>query len=1385
MADIDGGALSFKSVMDNSQLNGAIDESLRRIKGLSDGTASSGKSMDTTFKITAGNIEQAFKQIDQMTDMHKSAIRQLEQEYQALSAQSSKAFMSGNDSEYGKINQRMQAIKGEITTREKLLQEIAAQADALSQEEQRNTSNASKVNAASGSYESFRSQLMNVKNEMRQLQAAGQQNSQEYENARQKVIELTRAMNACTKQTKILASPTAGFQGVLSGISGVTGAFSVATGVMGLYAGENANLQKIMTKVQSLMTITIGLQQIETTMNKNSAFQLVTVAKAKEWWANVVAKANAAETEETATMAANAAAKEANATATATSTAGTVAATTATAAETTAATAGTVANTGLAGSFKLIGTAIKSIPLIGWIIAGISAIIAIYISWSNKVAATKKVHDDFVKSVVDGCYKSIGSIGALSAKYTALGNNMNAKKQFIKENKKAFDDLGVSVLDVRDAENLLIANKNRFINAQIAKAKAAAYTTMAMDKVKDLLKKQDEYNAMPNKVKKTVTNRSTGGDSYEYYVPNEDKKKKKKELDDLNAEIKMGYQNAMTEEKNSAYNLKKAGIQGAGEYRSGTVGAYQKAIEAKEDALKNISNPKEYKKAEAQIESLKKKVASITGESTATTPKVKATGGHTTSEKDDPFLKRLEAYKTQYSRFEKWLQSDDATVREAAKTEFAGLIKEAASYMDYLKKQRDAIMSVPSEKRTKTQNKQLGQLNDAIADETKKSTVDSFNEDLRNEMTQAKSVLDMLNIIAEKRKAISGDKTKVGDDERAALDEAEKDAVEKQREQTQQLMDEYSSYLDKKIQRDKKYFDDLALLEAAKKNAKTDDEKNAAQRAIDNRTAKYNIDSKKTGDTDYDAMLEQYGTFEQRKQAIIDEYDAKRRDAALHNDTDLINKLNDAQAKAISALANSDLMNSDAWTNLFGNLDELTANEIQKLLDEIESKFGQLSKSFNPVDLNAIRSKLNQAKQILISDNPFKQLGVALKAIFKTGGDGSKDTAVKIKTNWKNLASATEGCFKFVDDAVNSCQPLKDAIGDVGATAISSLSAVVSTSIAVASAIKTAEKASVVLAIIQAALVVVNAISSIFTSIFNAKDKKLDKDIQKHQENIDNLKNAYKQLEWQITKTLGTAIYKNQKAEIANMRQQQRELTQMWNDEIAKKKTDWGKVNEYKEQYAELTREIADMIDTIKEELMGTDVKSIANDLGDAIMSAFEAGTNSAVAWGTKVKEIVKDIIKNLIIQDVIQQPVANLINSYMSKWVGDDGSLKLSLEQMELQALELGDKLDAMGGNIASILNSLPDSIKSYLTSTSTNDESLTGSVKGVSEETASIIGGQLNAMRINQVESIVVIRQQLAVLNVIATNTAFNSHLQKLDTIVTILQNNSTDSLRSQGLS
>ncbi len=66
------------------------------------------------------------------------------------------------------------------------------------------------------------------------------------------------------------------------GFSGLTGAASAAQGAFGLFAGENENLHKIMLKVQSLMAITIGLQQVQATLNKDSAFMIVTVTKAKD-----------------------------------------------------------------------------------------------------------------------------------------------------------------------------------------------------------------------------------------------------------------------------------------------------------------------------------------------------------------------------------------------------------------------------------------------------------------------------------------------------------------------------------------------------------------------------------------------------------------------------------------------------------------------------------------------------------------------------------------------------------------------------------------------------------------------------------------------------------------------------------------------------------------------------------------------------------------------------------------------------------------------------------------------------------------------------------------------------------------------------------------------
>ena len=92
----------------------------------------------------------------------------------------------------------------------------------------------------------------------------------------------------------------------------------------------------------------------------------------------------------------------------------------------------------------------------------------------------------------------------MSLKWNALGDDLEAKKKFIEDNKAAFDELGVSINGVTDAENLLIANKQAFINAQIEKAKALVYLQQAQEKVKTLLEQEQAYNAMPDTVTKNV-----------------------------------------------------------------------------------------------------------------------------------------------------------------------------------------------------------------------------------------------------------------------------------------------------------------------------------------------------------------------------------------------------------------------------------------------------------------------------------------------------------------------------------------------------------------------------------------------------------------------------------------------------------------------------------------------------------------------------------------------------------------------------------------------------------------------------------------------------------------------------------------------------------------
>lgn len=1462
MAEIDGGSLSFKSILDNGQLNAAIDETLRRVQGFSDAVAGSGDVMDKTTQemvecieiqrkviqdlensyndltakinaIEPGDaqnqlIEQAnsVKQeldaekqglVDLMNELnnlqrttsgaassldqirvtlgqigaaceeHEQAIAKLSAEYDRVSHAASDAFMSGRDDDYRALQDRADAIKGEVAVRKQLLNELRNQSNALEDEAQKIEKAAQEAENAAQSHVSFRTRLREVREELMQLELAGDTSSERYKQLQAQMGELSEAMDAVTTQQNMLKRGERMWDGLLSGLSGVSGAFSAAQGAVALFSGENENLQKIMLKVQSLMAVTIGLKEVQLALDKDEAFQLVTINGLKEWWNKLLAvgrgeqvastAATVADTTatiaDTAATAANTAAQQANTAAQTGNTVAQGANTVATGAQTAAAVAGTAANIGLAGAFRMVGAAIKSIPVFGWIAAALSALVGVIVHFVSKANEGKKAAQEFYKSLAENAYKPIATIEDLSLKWNALGDDLDAKKKFIEENKAAFDELGVSINGVTDAENLLINNKQAFINAQIEKAKALVYLQQAQEKVKTLLEQEQAYNAMPDNVTKTRSVKHGAGMgayyTYEdYIVPNEAKAEAKAQIDALRTEITKGFENAATAESNGFNMLKQAGIDATKTYADGTLGAIEQAIQVKQEALKNLTNNAEYKTAMQEIEKLQKQADAITGRKTTTT-------SNKSTNTQDPFIEKLNKYRSEYQRFQKWVNSGDEVLVRSANQEFSKLLAEGATYIDYLKNQRDQILAVDVANRSKEQNKQLRQLNDAIAEETRTTVLEAFNEELNTQLTNARTVLDMLNIIEQKRKELSGDGTELDNAKADALNEAEENAQDQLRQETESLLEEYASYAEQKRRLEQQFNDDVALMMREREKATTDAQRAEIDNAIQNRTNQYNKDVRNIGGVDYDAMLAEYGTFEERKQAIIDEYDEKRRAAQEAGNTDMIAAIDKAQAQALSKFALDELQAHPDWELMFGDLDEISTKKLQELIDKINNLDGAyLGIEFDPKDLETLKNKIKEMQNEIRERNPFKSLISSIKEYGKAADDESKKKAL---TNMFESASGAIDLVGGAFDAVTSgLEKMGVTMDEQTQAIIGDIGGILDGAGQVASGIATGNP----LSIIQGS---VGLLSSAF-DLFNSRDRKAEKSIKRHQEAIDKLKASYEQLEWAVDKALGAEVYNNQMGLIHNMEQQQEHLRGMIRDEESKKKTDNGKIQDYQNQIAELDRQIQDMYDEIANDILQTNAKDFASTLADSLTEAFKAGEDAANAFEQTVNEVLQNAIVNQLKKKFLENQLQSALDSLytdMGYWSGDNFIFD-GLTDAEIADFKA--KVQAAANNYNQALDVYKDLFKD-LEIDDDSEDSLTGAVKGVTEETADIIAGQMNAIRINQMEATQVLRQSLQALNTIANNTAYNRLLQDILSAVRELQRPSGDSLRSQGLS
>lgn len=1360
----DDGTLSFGTAIDTSDFDAGIERIEGKVSELTSNVEVETSKISQlltnvpTLNIdvvsnasqSLSTIETAFAEIDRVRDLNAQGIRELEAEYQRLGQQGAAAFnkaTKAGDDEFRACQRQQQAIQQVINARKRAISEANKQFDSLVKLEQQMKKEAVAAEKAANSQVSIRTRLRQLREELVMMEAAGQRGTAQYKVLQDEAGKLTDAWADATAQANILAHDQRGMQGLISGISGVAGAFSVAQGTMSLFAGENENLQKIMVKVQSLMAITIGLQQIQQTLNKDSAFTLVTLNGLKEWWNNLLAVGIGEQTAETAATAANTAAQGANTAATiadtaaqAANNAATNAGTAATGANTAgqivntgAAKAGTVANIGLAGAFRMVGAAIKSIPVFGWILAAIGALIGVishFIGKSKEADKEFEEQQEILKAGREAYAKASMEISSYQTKLEKFNGTKEQEKQLVKElNSKYGEHMGY-YKTLAEWKSVLKQKGQKYCEMLLLEAQTQAVLNKYTESYINLLEVQD-------KAKK--------GDFDKWYRG-----------------------------------------------KRGDARARQKAIKEAQD---------ETDKWEAQYKDLQNRVQQIKDDNDLNFHIDPSAKGKTFDPKKAALdqKKAVEEWKNAVKKYFKDAQNEIADYTLDAMAE--GQAKELNQIeLNTVRKRnawRDQLRQL-AEVRKKAEKEYYlsheGATEVGWANSTRgKMTIDDYVKELLQDPKIAEEFNRVLTAITEQgerdKAAVRQKYTDALIDEYGTVEQR----IEKlNREWTKKLSTMPTEYLHNAI---KQMNAEFAALESADFKKSINWESvfgDLGKQSLS--TLQYNLDKIKAYfASNKDSMgATEIKDYQEAITKMEDEIASRNPFVALHKS---IKDIGNAKTEFVAALqAWHDAQ--DGITTAQQEYNEALAVE-QALREQID--LGTLtadSEEYREAEENLKLAKFrvaeatercSQAEQRALSARnnitvSYRNFATQLRAV---GGvisniGGKAENLAEIFSD--DVANGIGKALDTIDVVLDAASTVMDAIGDVGkgvaegveATVDATAQGATAAAAAGATAISTIEKASVILAVISAALQVATAIANLFNDddekqkeienlqrridqlqweLDNADAVRLQNNVgdavkklrdiyaettqevlrlhltsqqygnawtrmfarmrydsEVYEKSIEKIADAYANVAYTADKALGGKKYDEGRKQLENLAEQQILIQKQINEEQSKKKTDHGKIADWENQIRENAEQMAAIINEMLEDIIGYTAEDLASELGNAFFEAFKEGEDAAEAWGKKVNDIVADILKRMMVQELLEKPIGDIFDRYKKKWFGEDGVFQ-GFNTVKDSLTDFAGELNGLVTDFSDAMNELPDELKSFLI----GDTEREGTSKGI----------------------------------------------------------------------
>lgn len=369
-----------------------------------------------------------------------------------------------------------------------------------------------------------------------------------------------------------------------------------------------------------------------------------------------------------------------------------------------------------------------------------------------------------------------------------------------------------------------------------------------------------------------------------------------------------------------------------------------------------------------------------------------------------------------------------------------------------------------------------------------------------------------------------------------------------------------------------------------------------------------------------------------------------------------------------------------------------------------------------------------------------KKLDIILKEL-EAQGLISKDLAEQIRNGQaaeKRLSQKIHGIGENFSDVANIINGTFEALNDWGLNVEMSdeLREVADGISKIGSSLSEID-ATKPLSVVKGVIGVLGGIGKTLGGIFGwgTKDKKLQKQIEKHQKSIEKLQDAYNDLKEAMDEAFDISMlakYNNEM--VKNLKTQNAHLEAMIKAESSKKKKDKEKIEEYRKQIKENEKAIKEAEESLTEQLGGfgskSNYKSAAEAFAQAWVDAFKEGSDTLDALNDKFNEYIKNLIVKQAAMRLVGkmlEPVFKAIDDAVAE--GSEGANNgLEATKSELQkAIDIWGQISpVLDENLKRLMD-----VMGYKPGLNSNLSALQQGIQAVTENTAQALESLLNSMR------------------------------------------------------